>query len=67
MKEEKIKMMNKLTIAEVKQIIVEKKNSAASDLICDQYKHDEKTKAIIRGEIMAYTDVLNLLENLERK
>ena len=57
----------KLTIEEVKKNIDEKINSAARDLICDQNKNNEITKAIIKGEIMAYTDVLSLLEILERE
>lgn len=57
--------MNKLTIKELRQSIIEKKNSAASDLICDQYKYDKNTKAIIKGEIMAYTDVLNMIDRLK--
>lgn len=57
----------KLTIEEVKKNIDEKINSAAGDLICDQNKNNEITKAIIKGEIMAYIDVLSLLEILERE
>lgn len=57
--------MNKLTIRELKQSIIEKKNSAKNDLICEQNKNKETTKAVIKGEIMAYTDVLNMIDRLE--
>ena len=57
--------MNKLTIRELKQSIIEKKKSAVSDVICHQYKNDELMKATIKGEIMAYTDVLNMIDRLK--
>ncbi len=57
--------MNKLTIEDLRQSIIEKKKSASSDLICDQNKNDNLTKATIKGEIMAYIDVLNMIDRLK--